>query len=634
MNRLAIVFFGVLNSRIAVFHSGVRDIYLGVAMKITVGPKNLGELFLGNRVVEIPTFQRSFVWKAENVRQLLEDLFNSAGNNDPHFFGPIVLFDRSPDDSPKSHYEIVDGQQRVTTAVMILSILRDFLDDVRYFQDRSFGGHDFEFAFKSMLFLPGLGKNQKFRASHLIRNFYEGAVVAENPQKRFGINSRGTGLSQEMVAATKDLRRDYLYIHKYLRSKMEPLQEHQLHELYASLLKSLTTNFQLHSMVVHDEVDAYRLFESVNYLGLKLEPGDLVKSLTLRKIQTYNPNNLKAALDTWDEFLSNLAGYPVSKFLRHYLAANQTATVPGSKVFSIFKGKLESSASAAGQTLVSLAAASAKYAVTLGAVPADPPSTTIDGVAKRLNIIGDTHRILLLSILESSLKPSQLDQAFRAAEYLVFRVVCARDNAQDVENMYQSLGQSIKLVKNQGELDAWCQGLFAGCLTDLQLQTFAVKNCSRLGINYDPREDLGRYALACLETDMGGGWAAQNSLEHLAPQNPASSANWKNQVGDQIDSYETQIRWWGNLTILERPLNSAIGNSDWAKKLTGDPAKNIDGLSKSGYLLTKQVCQTPKFGSTEIVARGEWILGALLSIRNQQWVLTGQNNAKTIRLWP
>lgn len=603
-------------------------------MKITVGPKSLGELFQGDRVVEVPTFQRSFVWKAENVRQLLEDLFTSADSNDPHFFGPIVLFDRSPKDSPQSHFEIVDGQQRVTTSVMVLSILRDFLGDVRYFPDRTFGGHDFEFAFKSLLFLPGLGKNQKFRASHLIRSFFEGAVVAENSQKTFAINSRGTGLSPELVAATKDLRRDYLYIQKFLRAKIEPLPESKVQELYASLLKSLSANFQLHSMVVHDEVDAYRLFESVNYLGLKLEPGDLVKSLTLRKIQTHSPNNLKAALDTWDNFVANLAGYPVSKFLRHYLAANQSTTVPGSKVFSIFKSKLEKSASAAGQTLSSLASASSKYAVTLGVVPANPPSSTVDGVAKRLNIIGDTHRILLLSILESSLKPAQLDQAFRAAEYLVFRVVCARENAQDVENMYQALGQAIKQVNNQGELDAWCQGLFSKCLNDLQLKTFAVKNCSRTGINYDPREDLARYALACLETDIGGGWAAQSSLEHLAPQSPSTASNWKNNVGDADDSYDTQIRWWGNLTILERPLNSAIGNSDWAKKLTGDSSKNVDGLKKSGYLLTKQVCQSPDFGSTELVARGEWILETLLSIRSQQWVLTGQNNAKTLKLWP
>lgn len=603
-------------------------------MHISPGPENLNELFDGDVEVVVPSFQRNFVWKRENVTQFLDDLFLAAETGQPHFFGPIVIYDATtPGKSPR-RLEVVDGQQRITTAVLVLCLLRDLLEDQRYFPDQGFGGLGLKPGFENQIFRGLLRDEPKFKASYLIRDFFNEAIILPPSSKTQRVTPNGANLSPSERAATASLRKDHIFIEKYLRLKFEPLQELALRELFHRLLSSLTENFQLHSMMVQEESDAYRLFESVNYLGIKLEPSDLLKSLTLRKIREHSPNHLDSALAQWDLFVGNLHGYPVSKFLRHYLLTQQKQPVQGTKVFSIFRNRIEASPNSAKANLERLVVASKSYSVILGKARHPSNSETLSAVARRLNIIGDTHRLLLLAILESGLSTSQKEQAFRTTEYLVFRVVCARENAQQVEDFYQKAAHELESITSQQGLDAWCDQLLSSTLSDTELTTHAVKNCSRSGIQYDPREDLAKYALAVIEDEIGGGWGATPTLEHLAPQNPNSATNWRIVVGSEDDGYDSQIRWWGNLTPLERSLNSSISNGDWDSKLSGNPNRSYDGLAKSGFFLTKQVCKAKVWDSNSIIERGDWLIETLLKLRSKAWANSGVNNAASISLWP
>lgn len=315
--------------------------------------------------VAIPSFQRNFVWKKENITQFLDDLFIAADTGQPHFFGPIVIYDASVEGKNPRLLEVVDGQQRITTAVMVLCILRDLLEDQRYFPDQTFGGLGLRAGFDNQIFRGLLKDEPKFRPSYLIRDFFIEAITLPPGLKTQRVTPNGANLKPADRAATAPLRRDHIFVEKYLRLRFEPLQEDTLQELFHRLLSSLTENFQLHSMMVRDEADAYRLFESVNYLGIKLEPSDLLKSLTLRKIREHSPNHLDSALAQWDAFVENLHGFPVSKFLRHYLLTKQKQSVQGTKVFSIFKKEIEVSPNGAKANLEKLVLSSKAYSVVL-----------------------------------------------------------------------------------------------------------------------------------------------------------------------------------------------------------------------------------------------------------------------------
>ena len=74
---------------------------------------------------DIPVFQRKYDWRTENCQQLLNDLdalnlsIGSDGQRANHFFGSLVA--KSSGDGAKIIFQIIDGQQRITTVTLLLA---------------------------------------------------------------------------------------------------------------------------------------------------------------------------------------------------------------------------------------------------------------------------------------------------------------------------------------------------------------------------------------------------------------------------------------------------------------------------------------------------------------------------------
>lgn len=88
-------------------------------------PKDLQILSVGqlgqpnNLVFHIPSYQRGYRWERRQVRQLLEDIIESPVNT-PYYLQPIVV--ALIDDN--GNYNLIDGQQRMTTLYLIYHALR------------------------------------------------------------------------------------------------------------------------------------------------------------------------------------------------------------------------------------------------------------------------------------------------------------------------------------------------------------------------------------------------------------------------------------------------------------------------------------------------------------------------------
>lgn len=78
----------------------------------------------GERLI-MPPYQRSYSWNTKEAEALLSDFIDAAAKGIPHFIGAIVVVRESPD----GPMEIVDGQQRLTTLTILLSVLRDLEPD-------------------------------------------------------------------------------------------------------------------------------------------------------------------------------------------------------------------------------------------------------------------------------------------------------------------------------------------------------------------------------------------------------------------------------------------------------------------------------------------------------------------------
>ena len=79
----------------------------------------------------IPEYQRSYVWDTDNIQDLLDDLWFAYENKpeNEYFLGSLVLKKTNKEDF--NEYEVLDGQQRLTTFFLLMAVLRDISEDER-----------------------------------------------------------------------------------------------------------------------------------------------------------------------------------------------------------------------------------------------------------------------------------------------------------------------------------------------------------------------------------------------------------------------------------------------------------------------------------------------------------------------
>lgn len=88
--------------------------------------------FFNGRFFEIPKYQRGYAWEIQNIRDLFDDIIESIESESNHYIGTIVLSE-SKDDSEK--FYVVDGQQRITTITLIINALIKQLPDKKSFYE-------------------------------------------------------------------------------------------------------------------------------------------------------------------------------------------------------------------------------------------------------------------------------------------------------------------------------------------------------------------------------------------------------------------------------------------------------------------------------------------------------------------
>lgn len=549
---------------------------------------------------------------------------DTAKTGEPHFYGPVVFLNL-PSDS--KHLQIIDGQQRITTVVMAISLLRDEASKLQ--EPRLFLGTPQEQnvlqIIRNFLYMPMLYVDPRFEASYLIRDIFRTHILADPSDKRPELTVGGKGLAPADVKATRELRRSYLQIRDEFQKQLKELKhEDDKKTFMLDVFTALTSRFEIHSMELSDESEAYVLFETLNDRGLRLNPSDLLKTLTLRDVRAKGDNNaLNAALNNWDEMVLNLGDYDFSKFLRHFLLTESKGPVQANKIYGLFKNRIESKrGNGAYQNLQDLFEASKVYSRLLDET--QHPDPEIRATIVRLNSFSDTHRVLLMAIPENDLVVDTVRKLYRAVELLSFRWVVAGWNAQVLENNYQKFAQALAKNPSEENAEKVLEEILSKAPSDQDLD----------GMTSSDSIQLQKYLLRRIEETSGGhvlSWDDPITLEHLAPQNPGLNGDyWYHHVAsaELPDAngrfYDDYVRRWGNLTLLEKKLNSSIRNAPWQKKLTGEASSQYDGLNASTMNLNKAIITAPDWTIGTITDRNTWIHNSALELVGQNWVKTGK----------
>jgi hypothetical protein len=102
--------------------------------KIEIGPEYIGHA-LRDKHLFVPTNQRDYSWKDEHVHDLYDDLGLAISNHaEEYFLGSIVVIPQAK----SGRLMVVDGQQRLATALIFLAAIRDYFDTVNPDEARKF----------------------------------------------------------------------------------------------------------------------------------------------------------------------------------------------------------------------------------------------------------------------------------------------------------------------------------------------------------------------------------------------------------------------------------------------------------------------------------------------------------------
>ena len=83
--------------------------------------KTLKSLF-GERTYTIPDYQRGYIWDTQQLADFWEDLLNVKDT--PHYMGVLSI-----KENENNTYEVIDGQQRLTTCIILIQSIIEFAED-------------------------------------------------------------------------------------------------------------------------------------------------------------------------------------------------------------------------------------------------------------------------------------------------------------------------------------------------------------------------------------------------------------------------------------------------------------------------------------------------------------------------
>ncbi|MDR2461332.1 MAG: DUF262 domain-containing protein, partial [Deltaproteobacteria bacterium] len=83
---------------------------------------SISDIFIVNPATyEVPIYQRNFAWEYDEITEMINDVFNAykIGSDKTYFLGTLVTYHKGD-----QVYEVIDGQQRLTTINFILAALK------------------------------------------------------------------------------------------------------------------------------------------------------------------------------------------------------------------------------------------------------------------------------------------------------------------------------------------------------------------------------------------------------------------------------------------------------------------------------------------------------------------------------
>ena len=490
------------------------------------------KIFSSDYLFEIPGYQRPYAWTVEQAGELFDDLWgfvtdrtDQVDDMPPYFLGSIVLIK----ESEKPDCQVVDGQQRLTTLTILLSVIRSFLDD-----------HS-QADLTPYIYSPGNkfgGTKDSFRVSLRPRDkiFFQDYV-----QKVKGIDSLLTN-----TAKLSDSQSNIRSNARLLRDKVQQLSPEQ-----RLLLAQFVIQRCFLVVVATPDLDsAFRIFAVMNSRGLDLGAPDILKAEVIGQIEQEEQGTYTKL---WEDTEEDLGRSAFEDLFAHVRMVYRKSKPQGTllKEFRDHVGRGRDPKALVNNVLLPMAAA---YGDILGA---DWTSTSraedVNKALRWLNrlIFSDWVPPALAFVTKNQNDPDSMAQFFTDLERLGYFFMVTRAGINPRIERFSKLtdevekGSDLSIPTSVLQLTEEEKKLFRGALNNQLYYRLSARALSAV--------------LLRLDSLLSDGEASYDfpviSIEHVLPQTPQLESEWLGWFPDE----ESRDHWThrlGNLVLLSHSKNS------------------------------------------------------------------------------
>lgn len=546
---------------------------------------------IGNGLTyQIPRFQRDYSWTDEEWEDLWSDILGTIqeGGEPAHYMGYLVL--QSQDEK---NFDVIDGQQRLTTLSLIaLSVLKNL----------------------NRLVDEGKNSDQNKQRMDQIRNTYIGYLdpVTLVTRSKLTLNRNNDSYFQTYLvplghlpvrgfrASEHSLRKAFDWFEKRVRDYAKKRGDDEGVAL-ASLIETMSDRLFFTVISVTDELNAYKVFETLNARGVRLSSTDLLKNYLFSVLHKQNehPNEMKALEDRWESMVSRLGSESFPDFLRSHWNSRKTFARQ-SDLFKTIRGKVADRA-AVFELLRGMEEDMDTY-LALTNPDASYWNAVLKSHAKLLSMFRVRQPYALILAAHRALPEDQFSTVLRACLMIAFRYnVIGNLPTNEQERVYYAAAQKIVLAASSSS---------AQVLESLQEiypkdDAFKAVFAEKIIRTTDSRNNrVVRYILCELERQHSGQdydfGSDSFTVEHVLPQNPESG--W-DQFSDE--DAEAMVYRIGNMALLAKGVNKDIGNAAYATKR---PV-----LQASGFGLTQKLAEENADWTPDRIAARQKLLAKLAS---------------------
>lgn len=529
-------------------------IFGGYAMSATnfKTENNTFRKLMGNGLLyRIPRFQRDYSWEAEQWEDLWMDILEGQQDeNFAHYMGYLVL--QSNDDKC---FDVIDGQQRITTiSLLILAILKNIQQLVGQNQDAD----------------KNKQRLEQIRQNYI--GYLDPVTLITKPKLTLNRNNNDYfqnyliplgHLPQRGIRASEHLlRKAFIWFEEQIDKYTKNSKQTDKGMLLAQLVEHISDTLFFTVITVTDELNAYKVFETLNARGVRLSSTDLLKNylFSILDDSIESKHELSNLDDRWNSLVNRLQSEKFPDFLRgcwnsRYKLARQ------SELFKVIRKKIRNKAEVF--NLIRGLEEDLDNYMALSSPELSNWSAEDKKLSEKLKIFRIRLPFSVLLSARRNFDDKSFSELLRAIVIISFRYnVIGNNNANEQERIYNQIAERIYAKEIKEISQVW------GYLKPIYIDDERFKNdfANKSIRTTDSRnKKIVRFILCEIERHLLGvdlDFESRSfNIEHILPQNP--SQDW--QFNDEEAS--SLVYRLGNMVLLSTNQNRDIGNESYSQKL-------------------------------------------------------------------